>query len=69
MDECGQKINNESGKVVATEGSRDFRHVISGERRETISLTACCNSCRLTAFLKERGRKMNSKMECRLVST
>jgi hypothetical protein len=44
MDECGLKMNNEPGTVVATKGSRDVHHVASGERGETISLIACCNA-------------------------
>jgi hypothetical protein len=69
MHECDMQVNNEPGKVVATKGSRDVHHVTSGERGEAISLPAVIpreNSCRLTAFLMETGRRMNSKVECRL---
>lgn len=44
MDETGLQLNNEPGKVVAKKGSKDVHLVTSAEKRETITVIACCNA-------------------------
>ncbi|KAK9744496.1 hypothetical protein QE152_g7691 [Popillia japonica] len=44
MDEPGQQVNNKSGQVVATKGSKDVYTVTSSEKGENVTVAAYCNA-------------------------
>lgn len=44
VDESGLQLNNVPGKVIAAKGSKEVHTVTSGEKGETITVVACCNS-------------------------
>lgn len=44
VDESGIQLINKPGKVLITKGAKDVHVITPREKRETVSLIACCNA-------------------------
>jgi hypothetical protein len=65
MDKCGLQKNGEPGKDVVSKGCRDAHRKTSGQKGETVSLSACCNAegSFLPPYSVFKGKRKKSECE------